>query len=468
MTQTIQTDYLVVGAGAAGMSVVDELITHSDAEIVLVDRRHGPGGHWLDAYPFVRLHQPSAYYGVNSRSLGFDRIDDSGPNAGFYERASAAEICDYYRRVLDERFLASGRVTFLGMHEYDGVDSSDAGGHLLSPQLGGPPVRVHVRRRVIDATYVESIVPSRRPPEYRIDPGVSVLTPNQLVHHGGTGGDVVVIGAGKTAMDTCVWLLENAVDPGRIRWVRPRDGWFVDRTYTQPHDLVGSMMTYQAATIEVAAEVSTGLDFALAMEEREMMFRLDPAVEPVVYRGATLSRLELDQLRSIEQVVRMGRVRAVAPGRVYLDDGDIATGAEAVFVDCTAPGLANSATQPIFDHDLIRIQLTTLGVSPWSAAMIGFVETLDLTDDQRNGLCPPIPRPGLISTHLDVLAIGLGVEPTRRANLDLTAWNAASRLCPGSSVAGRENDPAVQAAFEVMLNSFGPALANLASIASQR
>ncbi len=26
-----------------------------------------PGGHWTRAYPFVRLHQPSAYYGVNSR-----------------------------------------------------------------------------------------------------------------------------------------------------------------------------------------------------------------------------------------------------------------------------------------------------------------------------------------------------------------------------------------------------------------
>jgi hypothetical protein len=33
---------------------------------VIVDRRHGPGGHWNDTYPFIRLHQPSAYYGVNS------------------------------------------------------------------------------------------------------------------------------------------------------------------------------------------------------------------------------------------------------------------------------------------------------------------------------------------------------------------------------------------------------------------
>ena len=88
----IETDYLVIGAGAAGMAFADALIAASDAEVVLVDRRHGPGGHWHDAYPFVRLHGPSALYGVNSRRLGSDVIDRDGPNAGYYPRATAAEI----------------------------------------------------------------------------------------------------------------------------------------------------------------------------------------------------------------------------------------------------------------------------------------------------------------------------------------------------------------------------------------
>ena len=57
----INTDYLVVGAGAAGMAITDELLTHSNASITIVDRRHAPGGHWIDAYPYVRLHQPSAF-----------------------------------------------------------------------------------------------------------------------------------------------------------------------------------------------------------------------------------------------------------------------------------------------------------------------------------------------------------------------------------------------------------------------
>lgn len=71
------TDYLIVGAGASGLAFADSLLTESDANIVLVDRRAEVGGHWGDAYPFVQLHTPSSYYGVNSIPLGEDRIQAS-------------------------------------------------------------------------------------------------------------------------------------------------------------------------------------------------------------------------------------------------------------------------------------------------------------------------------------------------------------------------------------------------------
>src|SRR6266850_150187 len=120
-----ETDYLIIGAGAAAMAFADELLSKSDARIIMVDRRDKPGGHWNDAYPFVRLHQPSKYYGVNSRSLGSDRIDESGENAGMYERATAPQICDYYARVLEEHLLSSGQVRFFGMSDYRGDDLDD-------------------------------------------------------------------------------------------------------------------------------------------------------------------------------------------------------------------------------------------------------------------------------------------------------------------------------------------------------
>ena len=66
----METDYLVVGAGAMGMAFTDALIDHADVHVTLVDRRHAAGGHWLDAYPFVQLHQASLFYGVASTVLG--------------------------------------------------------------------------------------------------------------------------------------------------------------------------------------------------------------------------------------------------------------------------------------------------------------------------------------------------------------------------------------------------------------
>lgn len=62
----ITTDYLEIGAGASGLAFADALLADAgaDVDVTFVDRKSAPGGHWLDAYPFVRLHSPSAYYGA--------------------------------------------------------------------------------------------------------------------------------------------------------------------------------------------------------------------------------------------------------------------------------------------------------------------------------------------------------------------------------------------------------------------
>lgn len=82
VSRRVEVDYLVVGAGAMGMGFVDVLIDHVSVRVALVDRRDGVGGHWRQAYPFVRLHQSSTFYGVASRVLGGGRLQTHGPEAG--------------------------------------------------------------------------------------------------------------------------------------------------------------------------------------------------------------------------------------------------------------------------------------------------------------------------------------------------------------------------------------------------
>ena len=80
-----------VASSAIVMAFVDELLTHSPTErVILVDKHAKPGGHWNDAYPFVSLHQPAAYYGVNSEKLG----------SGGAALASGTEVLSYYERVM--------------------------------------------------------------------------------------------------------------------------------------------------------------------------------------------------------------------------------------------------------------------------------------------------------------------------------------------------------------------------------
>ena len=105
-----ETDYLVVGAGAMGMAFADELLTQRpSARVALVDRHARPGGHWNDAYSFVSLHQPAAYYGVNSLALG----------RGGSALASGREVLSYYEEVL-RRLLSTGRLDYFPLCEHRG------------------------------------------------------------------------------------------------------------------------------------------------------------------------------------------------------------------------------------------------------------------------------------------------------------------------------------------------------------
>src|SRR5215472_14151347 len=161
------------------MAFADSLIAESGADVVVVDRRHRPGGHWNSAYPFVRLHQPSAFYGVNSMVLGSDAIDSAGPNAGLYERATAPAICEYFSRVLDERLLPSGRVRFLAMTDYAGDMRAE---HHVVSRLTGRRTAVVVRRKLVDGRFLESSVPSTHAPTFEVDPGVRFIPVNDLVN----------------------------------------------------------------------------------------------------------------------------------------------------------------------------------------------------------------------------------------------------------------------------------------------
>ena len=107
MAEVLEADYFVIGAGAMAMAFVDELLVQDrDAQIIMIDRHSRAGGHWNDAYSHVKLHQPAAFYGVNSEDLG----------PGGDALVSGSEVVAYYERVL-EKLKATGRLRFFPLCE---------------------------------------------------------------------------------------------------------------------------------------------------------------------------------------------------------------------------------------------------------------------------------------------------------------------------------------------------------------
>ena len=433
-SETIETDYLVVGAGAAGMAFTDALIAESDADVVIVDRRHAPGGHWNDAYPFVRLHQPSAFYGVASMPLGEDRIDESGPNAGQYERASGPEVVGYYRRVMDQRLLPSGKVRYFPRCDY-------LGEHRFESYVTGKTYEVKVRKTLVDAKYLEPKIPATSQRPFEVASGVRCITVNDLVHMTEPAKRFVVVGAGKTAIDACLWLLESGVPPEDIRWIRPRDAWLASRTYFQPGELAFEGFSL---LVEAAAHAESPKHMMALAAAQGQFFRIDESIEPTMFKYATVNDFELEQLRRITDVVRMGRIRRIEQDEIVLDEGSVPARAGDVYVHCAAPGLVYPPVKPTFTTDTITPQSIRSGQSPFAAAITGYIEATRTDLDEKNLLTPPNIYPNVPEDIARMTLTAMNAEYQWSKRADIMTWLDGCRLSAVKGVMQRMDQPRVQ------------------------
>ena len=385
---TVQTDYLVTGTGATAMAFVDTLLTETNSDILMVDRRDHPGGHWNDAYPFVRLHQPSSYYGVCSRELGQPRKSSTGLNAGLYELASRDEILDYYDHVMRDRFLPSGRVRWFPLTEHS---IEPDGAHRITSLISGMSKNVVVGKRHVDSTHARIDVPSTHQPDYTVAPDVDHVPISLLPATRHAYKRYAVVGGGKTGIDACLWFLSRGVEPKRLRWIVPRDAWLIDRGMIQPF-----AENFQRSTSNDIEQFRSIVDatsvrhlFEL-LEARGVLLRLDTNVEPTMYHCATVSQAELQQLRRIDDVVRLGRVTMIERGRLVLEQGSLSVPQDTLYIDCSASAVKPLPDLPVFDGSTINLLWVRWCQPLFSAAFIAFVESRFEDDSAKNALCKPV------------------------------------------------------------------------------
>ncbi|MEM7084094.1 MAG: NAD(P)/FAD-dependent oxidoreductase [Pseudomonadota bacterium] len=464
--QNLNADYLVIGCGAVSMAFVDTMLVETDATFVIVDDRHMPGGHWNDAYSFVRLHQPSAYYGVSSKSLGSQRIDTIGSNKGFYEMASGAEVLAYFEQVMRETFLPSGRVTYLPMCRYQGDGE-------IRSLVSKNTYHVSVAKSVVDGTFYKTSIPATHTPKFDVEEGVHCIIPNELPRRAAGAARYTVLGGGKTGMDALIWLLDNQVEPDRISWVCPRDSWLINRRTTQPGaeffaDSVGGF----ASQLEAIKDASSTEEIFLGFEACGAMLRVDRERLPTMFHYATISQGEIDQLRRIDNVIRQGRIATIGPDTLTTVGGEsIKTSADTLYIDCTATAVGFDTTEsvPVFQDGLITLQALRAPLVTFSAALAAFVEARVEGRKEKNKLCAPVILADNPDQYLASFAGNMMNQKEWNSNKVVRDWTNQCRLSPlGATVRDMDPENAEQMSMVARIrDSSMPAVMNLFKLIAQ-
>ena len=402
----LDCDYLVIGAGAASLAFIDSLLTECPStKIVLVDKGEAPGGHWLHAYDFVRLHQPSFAYGLSSRQLegSWLKLLLLKFTLPWRHRATKREILAYFSDFVRDH-VASGAIQYFPNCQYrfddDGQQQTPSmdNVHIFSSLDGKMEYSVKVNIKLVNGVLGECIIPSQHPVEFPVDDTINIMTPNQLydAHQMGTilketksnkdSQYFIVLGNGKTAMDTIVYLQRNKnIDLDKIFWVIPNDVWMI----AMEGPGIPSPWSWPNALMDHNCDFDTA---ALALEKNGILVRLDKSILPSKFRFPVVVADELLLMRRIKDTIRHGRVTGIhvdgTPGEILVSftkgdtwklGGGIPVNAYN-FIHCTSPGPFNGRkVDGLFPSDN-QLNLFFLFVPPVSLSMsvLGYLEACRL------------------------------------------------------------------------------------------
>jgi hypothetical protein len=315
------------------------------------------------------------------------------------------------------------------------------------------------RCRIVDARYLSPDIPADTPPPFEVEDGARVIPVNDLARVAHAPGQYVIVGSGKTATDACIWLLAQGVDPDAICWVRPRDPWMLNRAVIQPDPAV--FLGMAADMMQAAVAAASLEDLFLRLEDAGIMLRIDRSVAPTMAKTPTLATWELEQLRTISDVVRLRHVRRVQPGRLTLDDGSVGIAKDALVVHCAASGLRYPPRVPVWGPSAITLQPIRAGFPCFGAALAGYVEATRADDAEKNRLCPPTPYADTLADWAVMNVLGVQATTSFGAAPDIAAWAAEVPLNPARIPAAHPGSTELTDALDRLRTHVRPGLDRL-------
>jgi hypothetical protein len=220
-----------------------------------------------------------------------------------------------------------------------------------------------------------------------------------------------------------------------------------------------------AADTMQAAEQATSLDdLFLRLEDAGIMLRIDRGVMPTMAKAPTLAAWELEQLRTLENVVRRGHIETVERGRITCAEGSVGVAHDALVVHCAADGLKYPPLLPVWRPEAITPQPIRAGFPCFGAALVGYVEATRDDDAEKNRLCPPSPFPDTLAGWARMNLLGTRAAMTFSAEPDIKDWSDQVALNPARVPPGHPGSEALDSARERLALHTRPALARLAEL----
>ena len=209
----------------------------------------------------------------------------------------------------------------------------------------------------------------------------------------------------------------------------PRDSWLFNRLVLQPSvEFLGVLTKSYADQMEALVCGTSVDDVFIRLERAGVAMRIDPTVMPTGFHCAIVSQAELDELRRITSIIRLGRVRSISETELVMDRGTIPTTSGTLHIDCSAVSIPKMPTKTIFEPDRITLQWVRLCQPTFSASLVGHVEATVSDIESKNRLCAPIAAPDSPVDFLSMSIVDLANAAEWESDARLTEWMVGSRL----------------------------------------
>eukprot|EP00931_Biecheleriopsis_adriatica_P102260 TRINITY_DN77252_c0_g1_i1.p1 TRINITY_DN77252_c0_g1~~TRINITY_DN77252_c0_g1_i1.p1 ORF type:complete len:571 (+),score=102.00 TRINITY_DN77252_c0_g1_i1:199-1713(+) len=280
---------------------------------------------------------PPTPYGMNSKPL------EKSPSKASFSRE---EMLVYYQEVLQE-LIRTGRARFFAECSYES-------GLIRSVYGKAWPVSA---KKLVEAYHSEG--PVERPKPLPKNAGVCVVAPEDPSVLEGAP-EYLVVGAGKVGMNSVFWLLENGIDPDMITWILPDpSSAFWLREQMAP---CSRPCTPRRPSKDLSADS---------------------------FQCSSLTHGQIQELRRVTNVVRMGHVTGAEVSRLLLERGQVPLKPGAMVLDCTEGLETAPKAVPIWQPGQLVLQTLAASGRAKSAALIAAVELQPGTDEEKNQLFKP-------------------------------------------------------------------------------